>query len=341
MVPNLPNRCSILGLGAALSLAGCQPAVGGMGDSEEERDPRLFVVATSGVLAELADWLLGDVGEVHQWMDEGVDPHRFMPRRGHLSQLRRASVVLTHGPGIEGSITAVLSSLPESVLVIRTDGGAGVAGLHNWHDPQAWADCVEDVARALGPLVADPAGMRRRASTRANALRSLAAAERERFAKLPSSRRLLVTVHGAFSGLGRSLDLEVASVSGNSTGAEPGLGRIHGLIQRVMERRLPVLFPEVGVPESMLRQVAARCRSRGAKVVLGQPLYSGPNSVPKPLEVAGGPSGPGTGSGDVASSPELGRVGRIFRANTSRIYAGLACGLERPSPDSPSEVRDR
>ena len=101
---------------------------------------------------------------------------------------------------------------------------------------------------------------------------------------------MLVTAHDAFRYFGRAYGLEVVGVQGTSTESEAGLGDLNGLVDLLVDRRIPAVFTETSVSDRTVTAIIEGAASRGHTVALGGRLYSdslgGPGSGAETLEAA-------------------------------------------------------
>lgn len=78
------------------------------------------VVATTSILADVVDALLGEQGEVTTLVPAGVDPHGYEPSAADAARLRESQLVVANGLGLEESLRAVLDALDgEGVAVLE------------------------------------------------------------------------------------------------------------------------------------------------------------------------------------------------------------------------------
>jgi len=266
----------------ATALAGCGPAAG-----HDDVDDRLRVVATIGMITDVAAQIGGDRVVVEGLMGPGVDPHLYKARAGDVRRLSRADLVLFNGLHLEAAMGEVLEEMGrnrhtlavgEAVPVVEriaTTEFGGNYDPHVWFDVQLWVHAARSIEEALS--AADPAHadeyMQRGAAYRAQ-LEELDAWVRRRVAQLPPERRVLVTAHDAFGYFGRAYGFEVMGLQGISTTAEAGTGDVQRLADEIVRRRTPAIFLETSIPPRNIQSVIAAVRSRGFDVRMGGELFS-------------------------------------------------------------------
>ncbi|WP_212523551.1 zinc ABC transporter substrate-binding protein [Actibacterium sp. MT2.3-13A] len=273
------TRRSFLNLAAGLGLAATAGAA--------RAEARLAVVATTGMIADAARRLGGDLVEVRALMGPGVDPHSYRQTRSDIVALANADLVLWHGLYLEaqmeaflrdlaaeGRVVAVAESLPRELLRAHDDY-ADKFDPHVWMDPALWARVVLSVRDAL--IAARPEA---EASFRANAeahvaeIAALGDYARGILGTVPPASRVLVTAHDAFSYFGAAYGFEVVGIQGISTESEAGLRRVSELVELLVARDIRAVFVESSVSDRNIRALIEGAASRGHEVVIGGELYS-------------------------------------------------------------------
>ena len=97
-----------------LFLIGLLICVGACGEETPnpgKPDGKLRIVATTGMVADMARNVGGDLVTVEALMGPGVDPHLYQAAPSDLRKLRAADVVLFNGKGLEGKMAVILGEL--------------------------------------------------------------------------------------------------------------------------------------------------------------------------------------------------------------------------------------
>lgn len=129
---------------------------------------------------------------------------------------------------------------------------------------------VRNIARGLA--AADPAHAEeyhQRAEAYAARLMDEDRAWRASLAAIPQARRVMMTSHDAFGYLGRAYGIELISVLGLSSEAEPAARTIAGLIDRIRARGIHAIFLERAVNPTLMRRITQETGVR-----IGGTLYS-------------------------------------------------------------------
>jgi manganese/zinc/iron transport system substrate-binding protein len=250
-------------------------------------DGRVQVVATIGMIADVAAQVGGPDVHVEALMGPGVDPHLYKARAGDVRSLARADLIFYNGLHLEAAMAEVLEEMSDRVRTVAVTERvprsrlqappefAGAYDPHVWFDVTLWMEAVRRIADGLAE--ADPAhaaGYAARASAYLEELAALDAWARERAAEVPRPLRVLVTAHDAFNYFGRAYGFEVRGLQGISTASEAGTADVQRLADEIARRRIPAIFVETSIPLRTIEALRAAVRSRGFDVRIGGSLYS-------------------------------------------------------------------
>lgn len=266
---------------AALGVMGS--LVSGAGAAEE----KLKVVATTGMIADAARQIAGDMAEVKGLMGPGVDPHSYRQTRTDIAALVRADLVLWHGLYLEAQmeefmanlakrnkVVAVAESLPKELLIAHATY-ENRFDPHIWMDPELWTGAVLAIRDAL--IEARPEHRELFEANAARHLEEIAALvtyAKKILGSVPEERRVLLTAHDAFNYFGRAYGFEVIGIQGISTESEAGLNRITELVGLIAERKISAVFVESSVSDRNIRALIEGAAARGHEVKIGGELFS-------------------------------------------------------------------
>lgn len=265
--------------------------------SKEGRQGPLKVVTTTGMIADTAAEIAGELAEVEALMGPGIDPHLYKASESDVRKLSEADLILYNGLHLEGKMGDILVKLARSRPVVAVSETipeserreppelAGNYDPHIWFDVRLWAHTLDPIAEALAELAPEHAEtFRANAETLRAELGELDRWVEERVAEIPEDQRVMVTAHDAFGYFGARYGVEVVGIQGISTLSEAGLQDVERVVDLVVERRLKALFVESSVPRRSIEAVQAACRERGHDVVIGGELFSdamGPEGTPE------------------------------------------------------------
>ena len=258
---------------------------------------KLSVVATTGMIADTARRIGGDLVEVRALMGPGVDPHAYRQTRTDIVAMAKADVVLWNGLFLEAqmeevlgdiarrtSVVAVAEAVPEE-LRIAHDDYAERFDPHVWMDPGLWKLVAGAVAEALSAgLPGGAEAFAANARTFASEIDALAAYSDKALASVPESARVLVTAHDAFNYFGRAYGFEVIGIQGISTESEAGLNRMTELVDLLVSRKIASVFVESSVSDRSVRALIEGAAAKGWEVRVGGELYSDAMGAPGTYE---------------------------------------------------------
>ncbi len=267
-------------------------ALGGT-DRVSAADKRLTIVATTGMIADVARQVGGDLVSVKALMGPGVDPHAYRQTRTDIVALSKADLVLWHGLYLEAqmedflrqlakkkTVVAVAESLPKNML-IGHDDYADKFDPHVWMNPNLWSRVVLTVRDAL--IAARPeneAKLRANAAGHLAELRELANYTTQVLSSVPVESRVLLTAHDAFNYFGSAYGFEVMGIQGISTESEAGLKRIAELVDMLVARDIRAVFIESSVSDRNIRALIEGAAARGHAVAIGGELFSDAMGAP-------------------------------------------------------------
>ena len=248
---------------------------------------RLNVVATTGMIADAARQVGGDLVDVKGLMGPGVDPHAYRQTRTDIVAMTRADLVLWHGLYLEAQMEDFFTDLSAKRNVVEVAAGLDTSLLrghddyddkfdpHVWMNPDIWALIVEQVQGALTATQPESAEV-----FAANAQEHLAEIEhlsgyaKSALASVPEQSRVLLSAHDAFGYFGEAYGFEVLGIQGISTDSEAGLNRISELVDLLVSRDIRAVFVETSVSDRSMRAVIEGAAAKGHKVSIGGELFS-------------------------------------------------------------------
>lgn len=276
---------SLLSFLTILTLFGCTQTP--PSDSSTSGDqPKYKAVATTGMLGDVLQQVLGEEARVKVLMGPGVDPHTYIPTRQDTLDLQNADLIFYNGFHLEGRMGEVLDLLSkDKTVLVATDflpeGSALSTNEDTVHDPHIWMDAslfshvTLGIAERMATVDAGNAeAYRARAKAYAEQLEALHQYGIKAVGSIPENNRTLVTAHDAFSYFGRSYGVKLLAVQGISTEAEAGLRDINALVDELVKNNVPAIFFESSVSPKTIQALLEGTQSRGHNVRIGGQLYS-------------------------------------------------------------------
>ncbi|PAU71951.1 metal ABC transporter solute-binding protein, Zn/Mn family [Vreelandella alkaliphila] len=284
----------------------------------------LNVVATIGMIADIAQEIGGECVSVDALMGPGVDPHLYQASASDVATLRNAEQIFYSGYSLEGQLgdvlerfserTPTLAVAPASIDPASLITSQDVYGIdpHLWMDVSLWVQTLPTLNAALSEARPDCAATFDANTERYQAqLLALHEWVKDSIASIPDEQRILVTAHDAFSYFGRAYDIDVEGIQGISTETETGIADIRNMADIVVDRAVPALFIESTINPRTVQAVIDAAKQRGQAVEIGGELYSDAMGDPDTVD--------GT------------YMGMIYR-NTQHIVEALG-GTLAPLPD--------
>ena len=237
---------------------------------------RLQVVASFSILGDFVRNVGGDRVSVTTLVGPDSDAHVYSPTPADAKKIADAKLIFINGLGFEGWLPRLVKSAGGKATVVTATSGIAPLKLGSDADPHAWQSVanakiyVGNISDAL--VAADPASAQ---AFRVNAeayLAKLDALDREvraAIAKIPASRRKVISTHSAFGYFAAAYGVEFIAPVGVSTESEPSARDIAGIITQVRAAKIPAVFLENVSDPRLIRRISAET---GAKV--GGTLYS-------------------------------------------------------------------
>ncbi len=251
---------------------------------------QLYIVTTTGMLADVVKNITGENAKVESLMGSGVDPHLYKATQCDLNKLVKADMVFYNGLGLEGKMENVLLKLEKKKPVIGVGNGIDELQLintnestekklsfdpHIWMDVALWMKAVMMISTSLQESDSLNATVYEENTVRyLSALAGLHEEITQLIATIPDAQRLLITSHDAFGYFGRAYRIEVEGLQGISTAAEVGLQDVTRLVNKIVDRKVKAVFVETSISDRLLKSVVESCRELKHEVKIGGSLYS-------------------------------------------------------------------
>jgi zinc/manganese transport system substrate-binding protein len=264
----------------AALLAGLAAAGARAQAPEKPNAPKVKVLATFSILADIVKHVGGDRVEVTTLVGPNGDAHVYEPAPSDARKVADAKVVFVNGLGFEGWMSRLVkASGTKAPVVVATTGIAprrmqenGVSEI----DPHAWqsvANAEVYVANVRDALIAaDPAGQADYQADAAAYLGELAALDRDvrtALAAIPPDRRKVISTHDAFGYFAQAYGIAFIAPQGVSTDAEPSARDVARIVTQIKTQKIPAVFLENVTDPRLMRQIA---QESGARI--GGTLYS-------------------------------------------------------------------
>lgn len=250
----------------------------------------LHVVVTLPVLKDWAQQIGGSHVHVTSLMTGYESEHTYSPKPSDLVAVRKATLLLEVGAGLEVWVSALVKNAGNATLqIVTTSKGIeliqdrstpeGTADAHHhatgnphvWLDPEAAATMVQHISDAMS--LVDPAHATNYRANTAAYLQALTRIHQEslaRLQKVPS--RTVIVHHPAWPYFARRYKIEVGGTILMQPGGEPSARHLHTLIETIKRDHIRVIVSEVQLNQKIPLLLA---RETGARIVVLTTLPGG------------------------------------------------------------------
>jgi zinc/manganese transport system substrate-binding protein len=237
---------------------------------------RVKIVASFSILGDFVRNVGGTSVSVTTLVGPDSDAHVYSPTPADAKKIADAKLIFINGLGFEGWLPRLVKSAAGKATVVTATSGIAALKSGSDADPHAWQSVanaktyVGNIRDALA--AADPASaqiFRANAEAYLAKLDALDGEVRDAIAKIPQSRRKVISTHGAFGYFAAAYGVEFIAPVGVSTESEPSARDIAGIITQIRSAKIPAVFLENVSDPRLIRRISAET---GAKV--GGTLYS-------------------------------------------------------------------
>jgi manganese/iron transport system substrate-binding protein len=266
----------LLGLLVGMLIEGCTPTT-------SQTDGQPLVVATSTIIADLAEEVGGEEVKVTGILQPGTDPHVYEPVPADSRLLEEAKLILYNGYNLEPGLIKLMNAaggqsrklaVGEVVkpLQLEEEKGKVVPDPHVWGDVEnaiAMVNAIRDALIEVSP--ADQEKFTQNALQLTNELKQLDAWINQQMQTIPPDKRQLVTTHDAFQYYGQAYGIAIAgTLIGISTEEQPSAQTVQKLVESIKKIGVPAIFAETTINPALIKTVAEEA---GVKLAPRQ-LYS-------------------------------------------------------------------
>lgn len=258
------------------------------------------VVATFSIIGDMAQTIAGEDANVITLVGPDSDTHEYEANPADARTLAGADIILTNGLGFEGWIERLVDSAASKANLVQLSKGItplpgeeeedhANGQRHETHhhddiyDPHAWQDVanarqyVANITEAL--IAADPAhaaGYSARSKAYSDQLAALDTWIKAEIAKIPATKRKVITTHDAFGYFEKAYGVSFYSQLGVSAQGQPSAADMARLIDTIRAEKITALFMENMSDARLIRQLEL---DAGAHI--GGTLYSDALSKPQ------------------------------------------------------------
>ncbi|MBL8098490.1 MAG: zinc ABC transporter substrate-binding protein [Anaerolineales bacterium] len=240
----------------------------------------LTVLASTSVLANIAQNVAGDRVQVDSLLPVGADPHAYQPVPSDITKIADSNLLILNGLEYEHFIESVLENAGGEKVVIEATSGLTphedndhadeaesaegheheAGNPHMWLDPNLVIIYVENIRDGL--IQIDPDGKDvygKNAEAYINQLKELDAWIVEQVNQIPAERKLLVTNHEALNYFAEHYGFEVVGtiLPSASTNSQASAQQMAQLIDEIKTSGVPAIFLSDVENATLAEQIAS------------------------------------------------------------------------------------
>jgi zinc/manganese transport system substrate-binding protein/manganese/iron transport system substrate-binding protein len=242
-------------------------------------DGRLRVVSTTTQIGDFAREVGGDRISLTVLLKPNQEAHDFEPTASQLRTLSRASLVLTHGIGLDDFTQKALQG--SNVTAVNVTKEITLRSLEGEDDPHVWFDvanaklmvaAVRDALRAADP--ANAAIYEQNSAAYLQRLDQLNAQIKSEVGSIPARCRKLVTNHDVLGYYAAAYGFEILGsiIPSVSADARASAADVANIVRLVRAQNVPAIFAEVEVNPALIRQVGREANVRVVDDLYGDSL---------------------------------------------------------------------
>ena len=253
------------------------------------QDAPLNVLATVGMIADLAQTVAGECASVSTLIGPGVDPHYYSATPSDVDKIAAAEMIFYVDRTLEERLADVLerfrdrtptlglaSATFDDTDLLEDPDEPGEMDPHLWMDVSRWARIAPVIAESIAEQRPDCAeAMAENVASLSAQLDALHDWVDAAIGSIPDGNRMLVTAHDAFEYFSDAYGIEASeAIEGISTASEASIGDIRDVAAFVVETGVPAVFVETTVNPRTIEALVAEVQSQGHDVVVGGELFS-------------------------------------------------------------------
>ena len=259
-----------------LGIAGC--ATGKENSSQTTsataENKKIQVVTTNSIIYDMTKNIAGDLVDLHSIVPVGQDPHEYEPLPEDVQKVQKADLIFYNGINLENAEDAWFTKMVKNAGKVAdkdyfavSDGvdviyleGANEKGKE---DPHAWLNIengviyAKNIAKQL--IAKDPKNKETYEKNLAAYVEKLEALDKDakqRIAKIPEEKRLIVTSEGCFKYFSKAYDIPSAYIWEINTEEEGTPEQIANLVRQLRASKVPSLFVESSVDDRPMKTVS-------------------------------------------------------------------------------------
>jgi len=243
-------------------------------NSSKANTEKINVVTTNSIIYDMTKNIAGDLVNLHSIVPVGQDPHEYEPLPEDVQKVQKADLIFYNGINLENGGDAWFTKMvnnakkeankdyfavSDGVEVIYLEGQneAGKEDPHAWLNIENGVIYAKNIAKQL--IAKDPKNKETYEKNLAAYVEKLEALDKDakqRIAKIPEEKRLIVTSEGCFKYFSKAYDIPSAYIWEINTEEEGTPEQITKLVRQLRASKVPSLFVESSVDERPMKTVS-------------------------------------------------------------------------------------
>ena len=259
-----------------LGIAGC--ATGKENSSQTTsataESKKLQVVTTNSIIYDMTKNIAGDLVNLHSIVPVGQDPHEYEPLPEDVQKVQKADLIFYNGINLENGEDAWFAKMVKNakkeankdyfavsdgveVIYLEGQNEAGKEDPHAWLNIENGIIYAKNIAKQL--IAKDPKNKETYEKNLAAYVEKLEALDKDakqRIAKIPEEKRLIVTSEGCFKYFSKAYNIPSAYIWEINTEEEGTPDQIKTLVEKLRKTKVPSLFVESSVDDRPMKTVS-------------------------------------------------------------------------------------
>ena len=268
-----------------LGIAGC--ATGKENSSQTTsataENKKIQVVTTNSIIYDMTKNIAGDLVDLHSIVPVGQDPHEYEPLPEDVQKVQKADLIFYNGINLENAEDAWFTKMVKNagkvadkdyfavsdgvdVIYLEGENEKGKEDPHAWLNIENGVIYAKNIAKQL--IAKDPKNKEtyeKNLAAYVEKLEALDKAAKQRIAKIPEEKRLIVTSEGCFKYFSKAYDIKSAYIWEINTEEEGTPEQIANLVRQLRASKVPSLFVESSVDDRPMKTVSQET---------GKPIHS-------------------------------------------------------------------
>ena len=265
-----------VGLLSLVGFAGCtsNSSTSTTTATKSNEPKKVQVVATNSIIYDITKNVAGDLADIHSIVPVGQDPHEYEPLPQDVQKIHDADLIFYNGINLENADDAWFTKMVKNAGKVAdkdyfaVSDGVDVIYLEGEkekgkEDPHAWLNIengviyAKNIAKQL--IAKDPEHKdtyQKNLDKYVAELDKLDKDAKERLAKIPEEKKLIVTSEGCFKYFSKAYNVPSAYIWEINTEEEGTPDQIKTLVEKLRKTKVPSLFVESSVDERPMQTVS-------------------------------------------------------------------------------------